>query len=74
MATNLAIDPELLEHAQRVGGERTKKATVTHALEEYIARREQAKIVELFGTLEWDPTFDYKEARRRRDRKLGLID
>ena len=74
MATNLAIDPELLEHAQRVGGERTKKATVTHALEEYIARREQARIVELFGTLEWDPTFDYKEGRRYRDRKLGLID
>jgi hypothetical protein len=74
MATNLAIDPELLERAQRVGGERTKKATVTHALEEYIARRERAKIVELFGTLEWDDSFDYKEDRRYRDRKLGLID
>lgn len=74
MATNLAIDPELLERAQRVGGERTKKATVTRALEEYIARRERAKIVELFGTLEWDDSFDYKEARRYRDRKLGLID
>lgn len=74
MATNLAIDPELLERAQRVGGERTKKATVTHALEEYIARREQARILELAGTLDWDPNFDYKEARRYRDRKLGLID
>lgn len=74
MATNLAIDPELLERAQRVGGERTKKATVTHALEEYIARREQAKIVEMFGTLEWDETYDYKEARGYRDRKLGLTD
>jgi hypothetical protein len=46
---------------------------VTHALEEHIARREQAKIVELFGTLEWDETFDYK-AERFRDRKLGLTD
>jgi len=74
VATNLAIDPELLERAQRVGGERTKKDTVTHALQEYIARREQAKIVEMFGTLEWDETYDYKEARGYRDRKLGLAD
>jgi len=74
VATNLAIDPELLERAQRVGGERTKKDTVTHALQEYIARREQAKIVEAFGTLEWDETYDYKEARQYRDRKLGLAD
>lgn len=65
VATNLAIDPELLERAQKVGGERTKKATVTHALEEYIARREQAKIVEGFGTLDWDETYDYKAARSR---------
>jgi hypothetical protein len=74
MATNLAIDPELLERAQRVGGEKTKKATVTKALEEYIARRDQAKIVEHFGTLEWDPDYDYKESRRARDRKLGLVE
>jgi hypothetical protein len=74
MATNLAIDPELLERALAVSGERTKKAAVTKALEEFIARREQAKIVELFGTLEWDDSFDYQEARRSRDRKLGLID
>ena len=60
MATNLAIDPELLEHALRVSGERTKKATVTLALQEFIARREQAAILDLFGTLDWDEGFDYK--------------
>lgn len=74
MATNLAIDPELLERALAIGGEKTKKATVTVALEEYIARRSQAKIIEHLHTLEWDEDFDYKESRRRRDRKLGLID
>ena len=57
-----------------VGTLETKKDTVTHALQEYIARREQAKIVEMFGTLEWDETYDYKEARGYRDRKLGLAD
>lgn len=69
MATNLAIDPELLDRAQRIGGERTKKATVTRALEEYIASRQRAKIVESFGTVEWDETYDYK-AERYRDHKL----
>lgn len=71
MATNLAIDPELLDRALKVGGESTKKATVTVALEEFIARREQAKIVEHFGTMEWDPEYDYKADRAARDRKLG---
>lgn len=54
MATNLGIDPRLLERALMVGGEASKRATVTRALEEYISRREQAKILDLFGTVEWD--------------------
>lgn len=65
MATNLAIDPELLEHALQLSGERTKKATVTLALEEFIARREQAKILDLVGALEWDDSYDYKAERSR---------
>lgn len=66
MATNLAIDDKLLEHALKIGGEKTKKATVTVALREYIARREQETIVELFGKVEMVPEYDYKEHRRRR--------
>lgn len=69
VATNLAIDPALLERAQQVGGERTKKATVTRALEEYIATRQRARIVDSFGTLDWDKTYDY-QAERSRDHKL----
>jgi hypothetical protein len=65
MATNLAIDPDLLKHALDVSGERTKKATVTLALEEFIARREQAKLLDLIGELEWDETYDYKSERSR---------
>lgn len=65
MATNLAIDPELLDHALAVSGERTKKAAVTVALQEFIARREQAKILDLMGSLDWDESFDYKAARSR---------
>ena len=65
MATNLAIDPDLLERALEVSGERTKKAAVTQALKEFIARREQARIVDLFGTVEIDPEYDYKTERAR---------
>lgn len=65
MATNLAIDDRLLEEALRIGGHRTKKATVTEALEEYIQHRKQAKILELFGTVDFDAKFDYKKQRRR---------
>ena len=66
MATNLALDPELIERALKVSGEKTKKAAVTRALEEFIARRGQKRLVELMGKLEWDPTFDYKAERSRR--------
>ena len=65
MATNLAIDDRLLEEAQRIGGQRTKKATVTEALEEYIQRRKQVKILKLFGTIDFDPKYDYKKQRRK---------
>jgi hypothetical protein len=66
MATNLSIDPELIERALEVSGERTKKAAVTKALEEFIARRQQRRVLELFGKLEWDEAYDYKAERRRR--------
>jgi hypothetical protein len=66
MATNLAIDPDLLDRALEVGGERTKKATVTRALEEFIARRQQRRVLELMGKLEWDNSFNYKTERSRK--------
>lgn len=66
MATNLSLDPDLLERAVQVSGERTKKAAVTRALEEFIARRSQKRLVELMDKLEWDESFDYKSERSRR--------
>ncbi len=65
MATNLSIDPQLLDRALAVSGERTKKAAVTRALEEFIARREQKRLVELFHCLDWEPDYDYKAERSR---------
>jgi hypothetical protein len=65
MATNLDLDPALVEEAVTVGGRRTKKETVTEALREYIAHRRQAQVTSLFGTVDYDPKFDYKKQRRR---------
>ena len=66
MATNLAIDPDLLERALKVSGERTKKAAVTKALQEFIARRQQKRVLDLMGKLDWDPSYDYKAERSRK--------
>jgi hypothetical protein len=66
MATNLAIDPDLLDRALKVSGERTKKATVTKALQEFIARRQQKRVLDLMGKLEWDQSYDYKAERTRK--------
>jgi Arc/MetJ family transcription regulator len=65
MPTNLAIDDALLSEAQQVGGHRTKKDTVNDALREYIQRRRQTKVVELFGKIDFDGSYNYKKQRRR---------
>lgn len=66
MATNLAIDDALIAEARRLGGHKTKKDAVTVALKEYIQRHQQGEILELFGDVDYDPDYDYKEARRRK--------
>lgn len=68
MATNLQIDPELLERALRVGGRRTKRETVNAALEEFIQHREQLKILDLFGTVDPEDMESEEEMRAQRKR------
>jgi hypothetical protein len=65
MATNLSIDPDLIKQALELSGERTKKAAVTKALQEFIARRRQKRLLELVGKLEWSSSYDYKAERSR---------
>jgi Arc/MetJ family transcription regulator len=65
MATNLSLDPDLIDRALEVSGERTKKAAVTKALQEFIARRQQKRLLDLMGKLEWDTGYDYKSERKR---------
>lgn len=68
MPTNLALDDSLIEEARSIGGHKTKKEAVTIALQEYIARRKQLGILELFGTVDYDPDHDYKAERQRKRR------
>jgi hypothetical protein len=67
MATNLAIDDSLIESARALGGQKTKKAVVTQALQEYIQKRQQLKLTELFGQIDYAPDYDYKAQRNRAD-------
>jgi hypothetical protein len=64
--TNLAIDDRLIEQAKKLGRHKTKKDTVNAALDEYIRRRKQAELIPLFGTIEYDPRFDYKRERLKK--------
>jgi Arc/MetJ family transcription regulator len=64
--TNLDIDDRLITEAQKLGQHRTKKETVTAALDEYIRRRKQQEIVKMFGTIDYDPSYDYKKERKAR--------
>jgi len=66
VATNLQLDDRLLEEAVKIGGKPTKKAAVTEALQEYIARRKQVRLLDLFGTIDYDPAYDHKIQRKRR--------
>lgn len=66
MATNLAIDDKLILEAQKIGGHQTKKSAVTEALKEYIQRRQQLKVISLFGKIDYAPDYDFKARRSRR--------
>ncbi len=64
MATNLAIDDKLIDEARRVGNYKTKKEAVTAALDEFIRRRKQLEILNHFGTIDFDPKYDYRKMRQ----------
>lgn len=64
MATNLAIEDDLIEQAKQIGNHKSKKAAVTEALQEYIQRRRQIKLIDLFGTIDFDTDYDYKTQRK----------
>lgn len=66
MPTNLALDNQLIEEARKIGKHKTKKEAVTVALKEYIRRHKQLQILDVFGTIDYDPNYDYKAERKAR--------
>ncbi len=68
LPTNLALDDRLIDEARRIGRHRTKKEAVTAALEEYIQRRRQQRILDLVGEIDYDADYDYKAPRLRRSK------
>lgn len=66
MPTNLAIDDDLIEKAKKLGGHRTKRAAVNEALLEYVRMKKRLRLLDLVGTIDFDPKWDYKAARRKR--------
>ena len=64
MGTNLDLDDALIDAARRLGKHRTKREAVTRALEEYVRWLKQQAIVDRFGTIDYDPKFDYRKQRR----------
>ncbi|MDA8137150.1 MAG: type II toxin-antitoxin system VapB family antitoxin [Desulfobacteraceae bacterium] len=63
MASNLAIDDKLLNEALEISGLKTKKDTVNLALKEFVDRRKQLEIINIFGKMDPDPDYDYKKGR-----------
>ena len=65
MATNLALDDSLIVEALEIGHHKTKREAVTEALQQYIAYKKQLEIMNIFGSVEFDPEYDYKKGRTR---------
>jgi hypothetical protein len=66
MPTNLDLDDDLISEAQRLGSHKTKKDAVTHALKEYVRLLKQREVISSFGTVDFDPAYDYKRERKRK--------
>lgn len=65
MTSKMSIDPDLLHRVLQLSGERTEDAAVTKALQEFVARRERRRLLDLTGKLELDSKYDYKAERTR---------
>ena len=65
IVTHIQVEQELVDRVWAISGADTKTAAVTLALQEFISRRQQSRLLDLLGTLDWDPTYDYKAERWR---------
>lgn len=66
MATNLHINDQLLEEAQKLGGFRTKRETVDAALAEFVRLRIRQEFLSLENAIDYYDDHDFKQARKKR--------
>lgn len=66
MPTNLALDDKLIVEARKLGGFKSKREAVNQALAMFIRHQKQRRILDSFGQLDWDESYDYKADRKRR--------
>ncbi len=65
MATPLNINEALLQEALAVDDQINVDRLVETALREYIQRRKRLKVLDLFGTIDYDSNYDYKQQRQQ---------
>lgn len=65
MAINLQIDEALIEEALAFGNQQTERDVVEQALREYVQRRKQQMVIDLFGTIDYEEDYNYKIQRQK---------
>ncbi|MBD2254045.1 type II toxin-antitoxin system VapB family antitoxin [Nostoc parmelioides] len=65
MTVNLQIDEVLIQEALALSNQQTEHDVVEQALREYVQRRQQMKILDLFGTIDYDDDYNYKQQRHK---------
>ena len=66
MATNLDLDPKLVEEALKAGKHKSKKEAVTAALVEYIKLKKRLGILDLMGKIDYYDDYDIKKLRQKK--------
>ena len=64
MVTNLNINTALLQEAIALDADATSEIVVEKALRAYIQYRKQLQVLDLFGTIDYDETYSYKQQRQ----------
>lgn len=64
MKIPLEIDQQLIAEALALSNFSTENQLIEDALREYIQRRQQQKILELFGTIDYEENYYYKQQRK----------
>lgn len=65
MTINLQIDEALIQEALALGNQQTERDVVEQALREYVQRRKQLKVLDLFGMIDYDEDYNYKQQRQK---------